>query len=143
MDLVIQKAVELGISCIVPLITDRCDLKLKKEASDKLDSQWKEMTNYWDAHETKDNKITLKPEFKDNSEDRYKFTNKVDFVNKRLHGIYNDVDKEPYYSFQNRSDALRAELHAFFNGYNNALSSAMNVEICEDIIRGSIKWKKE
>lgn len=66
---------------------------LKKEASDKLDSQWKEMTNYWDAHETKDNKITLKPEFKDNSEDRYKFTNKVDFVNKRLHGIYNDVDK--------------------------------------------------
>jgi predicted dehydrogenase len=66
----------------------------------------------------------------------------MDMQNKRF-TIYNDVDKESCYSIQSNTDALRKELSAFFDGYNNALQSATNVEICEDIVRGSIRWKKE
>ena len=40
MDFTIQKAVELGVSEIVPLFSERCGVKLDKERSDKRTSHW-------------------------------------------------------------------------------------------------------
>ncbi len=40
MDFTIQKAVELGVTEIVPLFSERCGVKLDKERSDKRTSHW-------------------------------------------------------------------------------------------------------
>src|SRR3990167_6031507 len=40
MDYVIQKTVELGIKKIIPLLTERCQVKLDKERSQKRLSHW-------------------------------------------------------------------------------------------------------
>ena len=40
MDFTIQKAVELGVTEIVPLFSERCGVKLDKERSDKRSSHW-------------------------------------------------------------------------------------------------------
>ena len=57
--------------------------------------------------------------------------------------VHNDIDKQPCYMQQFNNDALRAELRAFFDGYDNAEQAYRNVKTCENIIRGSIEWKKE
>ncbi len=43
MDLVMQKAVELGVTEITPLITERCGVKLSKERWEKKHSQWQKI----------------------------------------------------------------------------------------------------
>lgn len=40
MEMVVQKAVELGVSSIIPLITQRCALKLTDERLQKKQAQW-------------------------------------------------------------------------------------------------------
>ncbi len=40
MDFTIQKAVELGVKCIVPLLTERTTIKLKEERSQKRVEHW-------------------------------------------------------------------------------------------------------
>jgi len=40
MDYAIQKAVEMGVSCIVPLTTERCEVKLKGDREDKRLRHW-------------------------------------------------------------------------------------------------------
>lgn len=40
MDLVMQKSVELGVSAITPLITERCTVKLDKDRMEKKLKQW-------------------------------------------------------------------------------------------------------
>lgn len=40
MDLIIQKAVELGVNTIAPLITERCNVKLTEERSEKRFLHW-------------------------------------------------------------------------------------------------------
>lgn len=40
MDIAIQKAVELGVSKIIPVITERCNVQLKAERSDKKWTHW-------------------------------------------------------------------------------------------------------
>ncbi|WP_309043645.1 16S rRNA (uracil(1498)-N(3))-methyltransferase [Marinobacter sediminicola] len=43
MDYAIQKAVEMGVSQIVPLTTERCEVKLKGDREDKRLRQWQAM----------------------------------------------------------------------------------------------------
>lgn len=43
MDLVMQKAVELGVTDITPLITERCGVKLNKERWEKKTAQWQKI----------------------------------------------------------------------------------------------------
>ena len=43
MDFAIQKAVELGVSEITPVITERCAVKLSQERWDKKHEQWQKM----------------------------------------------------------------------------------------------------
>jgi len=40
MDLILQKATELGVACIVPIITERTEVKLEGERSDKKKQHW-------------------------------------------------------------------------------------------------------
>lgn len=40
MDTIIQKAVELGVNCIVPLITERCNVRLSGEREAKRQAHW-------------------------------------------------------------------------------------------------------
>lgn len=40
MDFIIQKAVELGVNKIVPLLTERCNVKLDKDRTEKRLSHW-------------------------------------------------------------------------------------------------------
>ncbi|MDF0749788.1 16S rRNA (uracil(1498)-N(3))-methyltransferase [Marinobacter sp. 71-i] len=40
MDFAVQKAVEMGVTCIVPLTTERCDVKLKGDREDKRLRHW-------------------------------------------------------------------------------------------------------
>ncbi len=70
-------------------IKDKYEPKIKSE-KDKLDKQWKEMTNYWDAHEVVDNNLKLKKEFKSDSwkQDHLKFKNLQDALNRQMHGNY-------------------------------------------------------
>ena len=55
--------------------------------------------NLWEAYEVKGNKLKLKEGItkedgsKWTKDDEFKFRNKTSFVNNRLHGIYNDIDK--------------------------------------------------
>ena len=76
--------------------------KYKQEESalkEKLDKSWKEMTNYYDAHEKIGRRLKLKSEFKENKEDVQAFIKKTNFLNKRFHGIYNDMDKSAAQQF--------------------------------------------
>ncbi len=43
MDFAIQKAVELGVSAITPLFTERCGVKLDAERAEKKREQWQKM----------------------------------------------------------------------------------------------------
>ena len=43
-DLVIQKATELGASCVIPLVTERADVKLSDEKSDKRMERWRRIS---------------------------------------------------------------------------------------------------
>ncbi len=43
MDLVIQKATELGVASITPLFTERCEVKLKGERADKKLAHWQQV----------------------------------------------------------------------------------------------------
>lgn len=43
MDWAIQKAVELGVSEITPLFTERCEVKLQGERADKRQSHWQQI----------------------------------------------------------------------------------------------------
>ncbi|MAM71328.1 MAG: 16S rRNA (uracil(1498)-N(3))-methyltransferase [Gammaproteobacteria bacterium] len=43
MDLAIQKSTELGVSCIVPLFTDYCEVKLKAERMGKKLRHWQQI----------------------------------------------------------------------------------------------------
>jgi 16S rRNA (uracil1498-N3)-methyltransferase len=82
MDFVIQKAVELGVTEITPLFTERCGVKLDAERLTKRTEQWQKIAiaaceqsgrsvvplvhtalqlNKWLAQETKDLKLTLDP----------------------------------------------------------------------------------
>lgn len=40
MDYAVQKAVEMGVTCIVPLTTERCEIKLKGDREDKRLRHW-------------------------------------------------------------------------------------------------------
>ncbi|MFO2968886.1 16S rRNA (uracil(1498)-N(3))-methyltransferase [Legionella pneumophila serogroup 1] len=40
MEMVMQKSVELGVSCITPIITERCQVKIDKERMTKKMHQW-------------------------------------------------------------------------------------------------------
>ena len=40
MDYAIQKAVELGVNCIVPVVTERCNVQLGGERADKRIKHW-------------------------------------------------------------------------------------------------------
>lgn len=40
MDYAVQKAVEMGVTCIVPLTTERCEVKLKGDREDKRLRHW-------------------------------------------------------------------------------------------------------
>ena len=76
--------------------------KYKQEESalkEKLDKSWKEMTNYYDAHEKIGRRLKLKSEFKENKENVQAFIKKTNFLNKRFHGIYNDIDKSAAQQF--------------------------------------------
>ncbi len=44
MDLIIQKATELGVDSITPLFTERCEIKLSSERSDKRLSHWRKIS---------------------------------------------------------------------------------------------------
>ncbi len=44
MDLIIQKATELGVDSITPLFTERCEVKLSGERSDKRLSHWRKVS---------------------------------------------------------------------------------------------------
>ncbi|WP_419569972.1 16S rRNA (uracil(1498)-N(3))-methyltransferase [Rheinheimera sp.] len=82
MDFVIQKAVELGVTEITPLFTERCGVKLDAERLDKRTEQWQKIAisaceqsgrsvvptihralqlKDWLAQPTKDLKLTLDP----------------------------------------------------------------------------------
>ncbi len=82
MDFVIQKAVELGVTEITPLFTERCGVKLDAERLAKRTEQWQKIAiaaceqsgrsvvpvihtalqlTKWLAQETKDLKLTLDP----------------------------------------------------------------------------------
>ena len=81
---------------------DRINAKYKQEESalkEKLGKYWKEMTNYYDAHEKIGRRLKLKSEFKENKEDIQAFIKKTNFLNKRFHGIYNDADKSAAQQF--------------------------------------------
>jgi hypothetical protein len=62
------------------------------------DANGKEV-NMWDAYEVQGNLLVLKDGMtkpdgsKWTADDEFKFRNKSNFINNRLHGIYNDVDK--------------------------------------------------
>ncbi len=43
MDLVVQKATELGVSAITPLFTERCEVKLKGERAEKKHAHWQQI----------------------------------------------------------------------------------------------------
>ncbi|MGA9771064.1 MAG: 16S rRNA (uracil(1498)-N(3))-methyltransferase [Blastocatellia bacterium] len=43
-DLVIQKATELGASCVIPLITEHADVKLSDEKSEKRMERWRRIS---------------------------------------------------------------------------------------------------
>ncbi|WP_116368392.1 16S rRNA (uracil(1498)-N(3))-methyltransferase [Parahaliea mediterranea] len=43
MDWVLQKATELGVSAVVPLFTERCEVKLKGERADKKHQHWRQV----------------------------------------------------------------------------------------------------
>ncbi|MFN6970003.1 MAG: 16S rRNA (uracil(1498)-N(3))-methyltransferase [Rheinheimera sp.] len=82
MDFAIQKAVELGVTEITPLFTERCGVKLDAERLQKRTEQWQKIAiaaceqsgrsvvplihtavqlNKWLTQETKDLKLTLDP----------------------------------------------------------------------------------
>jgi len=82
MDFVIQKAVELGVTELTPLFTERCGVKLDAERLDKRTEQWQKIAisaceqsgrsviprihralslRDWLAQDTKDLKLTLDP----------------------------------------------------------------------------------
>lgn len=83
MDFAIQKAVELGVSEITPLITERCGVKLSKERWEKKHQQWFKLivaaceqcgrnrlpklnpcisSNEWVAQSTQQLRLTLHPQ---------------------------------------------------------------------------------
>ncbi|GAA0855780.1 16S rRNA (uracil(1498)-N(3))-methyltransferase [Aliiglaciecola litoralis] len=83
MDFAIQKAVELGVTEITPLLTDRCGVKLSKERWEKKHHQWFKLIvaaceqcgrnrlpklnpclpiNEWVAQSTKQMRLTLHPQ---------------------------------------------------------------------------------
>ncbi|MFT4824105.1 MAG: 16S rRNA (uracil1498-N3)-methyltransferase [Halioglobus sp.] len=43
MDWIIQKATELGVACIVPLMTDRTEVKLKGDRAEKKQAHWRQI----------------------------------------------------------------------------------------------------
>ena len=43
-DLVIQKATELGASCVIPLVTEHADVKLSDEKSEKRMERWRRIS---------------------------------------------------------------------------------------------------
>lgn len=43
MDWAIQKATELGVACITPLFTERCEVRLKDERSEKRLAHWRQV----------------------------------------------------------------------------------------------------
>src|SRR5690606_34102432 len=61
----------------------------------KLKDRSGKEVSLWDAFEVKDNKLSLKEEFRNQftKEDLVSFINLQNGINKRLDGIYNDVDK--------------------------------------------------
>ncbi|MDP4536595.1 16S rRNA (uracil(1498)-N(3))-methyltransferase [Alkalimonas collagenimarina] len=82
MDFAIQKAVELGVTCITPLFSERCGVKLDGERLEKKQLQWQKIVisaceqsgrsvvpqvlpaqnlAHWLAEATKDLKLTLHP----------------------------------------------------------------------------------
>lgn len=67
----------------------------QKEAKKKLDAQWDSMTNYWDAHEVKNNRLTLKSEYQnaDSNTDRNRFINRQHSVNDSIQGMYSKLNK--------------------------------------------------
>ena len=58
-----------------------------------MEASWKDLTNYYEAHENVNNRLKLKEGFKSNLEDKQKFIHRTNALNKEFHGIYNDVDK--------------------------------------------------
>lgn len=44
MDLIVQKCTELGVNCIYPIITARCDVKMDAERWQKKVERWQEIT---------------------------------------------------------------------------------------------------
>jgi len=68
------------------------DIKALKE---NLDSKWDSMTNFWDAHEVKNNRLELKQEFKVSkySDTRNAFINRQHSVNNSIQGMYSKLDK--------------------------------------------------
>jgi hypothetical protein len=49
--------------------------------------------NLWDAMEVRDNRLVVKEGFGVSEDDLIKFTLKQNGINKRLHGVYNNIDK--------------------------------------------------
>ncbi|WP_293265596.1 16S rRNA (uracil(1498)-N(3))-methyltransferase [Neptunomonas sp.] len=45
MDYAIQKATELGMSCMTPLFTERCEVRLNTERQDKRNKHWQQVAN--------------------------------------------------------------------------------------------------
>lgn len=68
-----------------------------KDKKAKLDESWKEMTNWFDAHNAVDGKLELDKKFKISDEDysmqKMYFIQMQDKMNNLIHGFYNEIDK--------------------------------------------------
>ena len=134
--------------------------KLEKETKEKLDIKWKEMTNYFDAHEVVNNRLVLKEGFKFTKDDRNAFINRTHALNKEFHGIYNDIDKSamqqyfvgrvvmqfrkwmrPYWNRRYGKLKYHYEKGAWQEGYYNVVFRFMG-KLLQDIKAGDLSIKK-
>jgi hypothetical protein len=90
------KVAEIGAATGRELVRQADEVKTQQDARRKeLSKTFYDQTAFWDAFEMVGNKLQLKKEFKNkvSEDDITKFTLKQHFLNKRLHGIYNEIDR--------------------------------------------------
>lgn len=72
----------------------KLDFKLQEVWRTK-EKEWDSMVTLWDARIVKDGELVFKKEYEGTftKRDRDLYENRTNFINKRLHGIYNEVDR--------------------------------------------------
>jgi hypothetical protein len=90
---------------------------LARGLKEQLDSEWKEMVNYYEAHEVVGRRLKLKEGFKDNKEDSLAFVKRTRYLNGKFHGLYDDFHRSAaqQYSLARFAMLFRKYMVPFWN----------------------------